>query len=197
TPRRLVYCLPMRVLVEQTVEAAERWLKNLDLQEKVCVHVLMGGEEAEDWDVHPERDAILIGTQDMLLSRALNRGYGMSRYRWPMHFGLLNNDCLWVMDETQLMGPGLWTSGQLDWMRNHRFGVTKPCVTWWMSATNSAVFLDTPDRRKQMVPRPPGVEVGDDRRALSRLNPTRPLSFWKGAESTPKSKKGAPTPSFS
>src|SRR5438093_13701498 len=28
----------------------------------------------------------------------------MSRYRWPMHFGSLNNDCLWVMDETQLMG---------------------------------------------------------------------------------------------
>ena len=42
----------------------------------------------------------------MLLSRALNRGYGMSRYRWPMHFGLLNNDCLWVMDEVQLMGRG-------------------------------------------------------------------------------------------
>ena len=41
----------------------------------------------------PKRPAILIGTQDMLLSRALNRGYGMSRYRWPMHFGLLNNDC--------------------------------------------------------------------------------------------------------
>jgi hypothetical protein len=52
----------------------------------------------------------LIGTQEMLLSRALNRGYGMSRARWPIHFGLLNNDCLWVMDETQLMGSGLWTS---------------------------------------------------------------------------------------
>ena len=62
----------------------------------------MGGEEKTDWDIYPEREAILIGTQDMLLSRALNRGYGMSRYRWPMHFGLLNNDALWVMDETQL-----------------------------------------------------------------------------------------------
>ncbi len=110
TPRRLVYCLPMRVLVEQTVEAAERWLSNLPLQDKVRVHILMGGEKAEDWDVHPERDAILIGTQDMLLSRALNRGYGMSRYRWPMHFGLLNNDCLWVFDEMQLMGSGLATT---------------------------------------------------------------------------------------
>jgi len=41
---------------------------------------------------------------DALCAAAINRGYGMSRYRWPMHFGSLNNDCLWVMDETQLMG---------------------------------------------------------------------------------------------
>src|SRR5208282_199110 len=73
--------------------------------------VLMGGEELEpakrEWDLYPERPCILIGTQDMLLSRALNRGYGMSRYRWPMHFGLLNNDAVWVLDETQLMGVGV------------------------------------------------------------------------------------------
>jgi CRISPR-associated endonuclease/helicase Cas3 len=29
TPRRLVYCLPMRVLVEQTRDAALRWLDSL------------------------------------------------------------------------------------------------------------------------------------------------------------------------
>jgi CRISPR-associated endonuclease/helicase Cas3 len=206
-PRRLVYCLPMRTLVEQTEGEVEKWLTAHELvwdgkpenrSGKIGVHVLMGGEEAAEWDIYPEENAILIGTQDMLLSRALNRGYSMSRYRWPMHFGLLNNDCLWVMDETQLMGPGLWTSGQLDWMRNHRFGVTKPCMTWWMSATNSPVFLDTPDRRKQRLTALPIVEVGDDPRALSRLNPTRPLSFWKGAEPRPKSKKkGAPAPGFS
>ena len=109
TPRRLVYCLPMRVLVEQTVESAQTWLKNLERLEepgkgKVSVHVLMGGDIDNDWDAYPETDAILIGTQDQLLSRALNRGYAMSRYRWPMHYALLNNDCLWVMDEVQLMG---------------------------------------------------------------------------------------------
>src|SRR5262245_58717804 len=49
TPRRLVYCLPMRVLVEQTVEAAKRWLANLSLQDEIHVYVLMGGEQAEDW----------------------------------------------------------------------------------------------------------------------------------------------------
>lgn len=203
-PRRLVYCLPMRTLVEQTRDEAKEWIKNLQeaklIDDKpVRVVILMGGEElegdAKDWDLYPEEDAILIGTQDMLLSRALNRGYGMSRYRWPMHFGLLNNDCLWVLDETQLMGPGLWTSGQLDWMRNHRFGVMKPCVTWWMSATNSPVFLDTPDRRKQKLTTLSVVEVGDDERVLARINPTRPLGFWKGPDAKAK-KKGPPAPAF-
>jgi CRISPR-associated endonuclease/helicase Cas3 len=88
----------------------------------------------------------------MLLSRALNRGYGMSRYRWPMHFGLLNNDCLWVLDETQLMGPGLSTACQLEAFRTvtpHGFGScggTGP-VTWYMSATNSPSLLETSEWR--------------------------------------------------
>lgn len=32
TPRRLVYCLPMRVLVEQARDNAVLWLRNLDLR---------------------------------------------------------------------------------------------------------------------------------------------------------------------
>ena len=56
----------------------------------------------------------------MLVSRALNRGYGMSRYRWPLQFALLNNDALWVMDETQLMGVTVETSAQLDGFRHQR-----------------------------------------------------------------------------
>lgn len=144
TPRRLVYCLPMRVLVEQTESAIGMWLENLGLSEEVGVHLLMGGEEAADWDLYPERDAILIGTQDMLLSRALNRGYGMSRYRWPIHFGLLNNDCLWVFDETQLMGVGLTTSAQLHGLRAklHSYG---PSRSLWMSATLDEGGLATVD----------------------------------------------------
>src|ERR1017187_1941456 len=31
TPRRLVYCLPMRVLVEQTYKVTTNWLENLGL----------------------------------------------------------------------------------------------------------------------------------------------------------------------
>ena len=154
TPRRLVYCLPMRVLVEQTRDCAEGWLKNLGVlaekapaehpAEKVAVHVLMGGDLELDWDRWPERDQILIGTQDMLLSRALNRGYAMSRFRWPVHFGLLNNDCLWVMDEVQLMGNGLATTAQLQAFRR-MFGTVLPVRSLWMSATINEGWLKTVD----------------------------------------------------
>lgn len=143
-PRRLVYCLPMRTLVEQTRENVRDWLTKLQLAERVGVHTLMGGEEAGEWDIYPEREAILIGTQDMLLSRALNRGYGASRARWPMHFGLLNNDCVWTLDETQLMGVGVRTSAQLEGLRKY-FGTVIGCATWWASATLDTRLLVTCD----------------------------------------------------
>jgi len=86
TPTRLVYCLPMRVLVEQTRDLATEWARKSETGTRVFT--LMGGEIEEGWEFEPENPAILVGTQDMLLSRALNRGYAMSRYRWPAHFGL-------------------------------------------------------------------------------------------------------------
>ncbi|MHB2019807.1 MAG: DEAD/DEAH box helicase [Candidatus Xenobia bacterium] len=132
-PRRLVYCLPMRVLVRQTYESVHLWLRNLGLQSPT-VHLLMGGDGDQDWERAPEASAILIGTQDMLLSRALNRGFAQSRYRWPISFSLLNNDCLWLFDETQLMGVGVETGAQLDGLRQ-RFGCLLPTRSVWMSAT--------------------------------------------------------------
>jgi CRISPR-associated endonuclease/helicase Cas3 len=172
TPRRLVYCLPMRVLVEQTFNNARQWLNSLALLAeapgdsdqadvtgwkdwnadnadvtRIAVSLLTGGEDSNDWDLFPERDAILIGTQDMLLSRALSRGYGLSRYRWPMHYSLLHNDCLWVMDEIQLMGSGLVTTAQLDAFGKHLWRRQMPLHFLWMSATLGESFLDTRDRR--------------------------------------------------
>ncbi|MHB1492082.1 MAG: type I-G CRISPR-associated helicase/endonuclease Cas3g [Thermoplasmataceae archaeon] len=169
TPRRLVYCLPMRVLVEQTRNNAIFWLQQegllggdaifahtddvLELNsykptwkdgDKITVTTLMGGEDNYNWDIYPEHDEIIIGTQDMLLSRILNRGYGMSRYKWPVHFGLLNNDCLWVMDEIQLMGSGLITSVQMEAFRRH-FGTVKNTQTVWMSATINHDWLKSVD----------------------------------------------------
>jgi len=142
TPRRMVYCLPMRTLVEQTYAEAEKWRRKACLTEEVELHLLMGGAVSKRWDRYPEKDCILIGTQDQLLSRALNRGYGMSRYRWPVHFALLNNDCLWVMDEVQLMGAGLRTSAQLQGFREE-FGTYGTTKSLWMSATLNSEILQT------------------------------------------------------
>ncbi|MEN6467805.1 MAG: CRISPR-associated helicase Cas3' [Smithella sp.] len=193
TPRRLVYCLPMRVLVEQTRYCAVTWLHNLGLlggvaefedkdgrnklkaynpwggnddsdKNKIRVHLLMGGEVDRDWDMYPERDAILIGTQDMLLSRALNRGYALSRFRWPVQFGLLNNDCLWVMDEVQLMGNGLGTTTQLQAFRR-LFTTAAPVRSLWMSATMNEDWLKTVDfNAAQDAPGDP-VSLDKDRKS--------------------------------
>lgn len=190
TPRRLVYCLPMRVLVEQTHRNVTGWLEKLQIlgdpgQGRVSVCLLMGGSDdarRADWAEYPEEDTILIGTQDMLLSRALMRGYGMSRYQWPVHFAWLHNDCLWVFDEIQLMGPGLWTSAQLDWMRQKRFPVIKPCRSLWMSATAGTSFLATEDRkadkldnttswRPDIVNDPKTEILRDARRPVDWFNP--------------------------
>jgi CRISPR-associated endonuclease/helicase Cas3 len=156
TPRRLVWCLPMRVLVEQTRDSIEGWLTRLGIlgkagEGKVSVHVLMGGEDdLASWAEHPDEDMILIGTQDMLLSRALMRGYGMSRYQWPIHFALLHNDCLWVYDEVQLMGAGLATSAQIEAFRRTAFPLTKNSRSLWVSATLRTAWLDTVDLRPHL-----------------------------------------------
>ena len=95
TPRRLVYILPMRTLVDQIYGVIEEWVKKSE--ETITVYKLMGGAVSTDWDRDPSADCIIVGTQDQILSRCLNRGYGMNKYKWPVHFGLLNQDCLWWM----------------------------------------------------------------------------------------------------
>ncbi len=152
TPRRLVYCLPMRVLVEQTSNNIHGWLeraepffhkKGLEIPR---TYLLMGGEIEDEWELHPEKAAILVGTQDMLLSRALNRAYAMSRYKWPVHFALLHNDAFWVFDEIQLMGPGLCTSAQIEAFRRAHFQAL-PSRSLWVSATLNRKWLSTVDLR--------------------------------------------------
>jgi CRISPR-associated endonuclease/helicase Cas3 len=177
-PRRLVYCLPMRTLAEQTFQCVYTWLKAHDLQTQVGLHLLMGGESSTNWEQHPEADAILIGTQDMLLSRALNRGYGMSRFRWPMHYALLNSDCLWVFDEVQLMGAGLPTTAQLAAFREN-YGTATNSKTWWMSATNKPDWLHTVDFSPETLASPIVLEEPDlrDERVTRLRNAKKSLQY--------------------
>lgn len=221
-PKRLVYCLPMRTLVEQTNDNVTSWLNNLlNFAARHAIHnealahlrwladhspvVLMGGEQLDDscrgWDLYPEKPTILIGTQDMLLSRALNRGYGMSRYRWPIHFGLLNNDCLWICDEMQLMGPGAATASQLEAFRRgcngdlpNGFGsfYGDRSVTWYVSATTSQDMVKTREWRAHNRPASfmfsltdaersdHETEIGQRRFALKKLETHQDWHFGQG-----------------
>lgn len=142
TPHWLVYVLPQRVLVEQTQRVVDEWLCNTGLD--IRCHAVMGGQRRRTWRDDLDRDAILVGTQDMLLSRALNRGYGDVYWLWPIDFGLLHAGCHWVMDEIQLMGPGLPTTRQLHGLRN-RLGTATPSSSTWMSATVDEGALRTFD----------------------------------------------------
>lgn len=171
TPRRLVYCLPMRTLVEQTEDAAGRWIAaakehlGLDVQ----LDVLMGGRSdgrrnSPGWMLDPERPAILIGTQDLLVSAALMRGYGVNRYRWPVDFALLHNDSLWVFDEVQLAGAAITTSAQLEAFRRE-FKTGRPSRTLWMSATLEPSWLKTVDFTPKDHRRPHDLSTEDIERA--------------------------------
>ena len=159
TPRWLVIVLPQRTLVEQTVQAVQGWLRNLG--STVPVHLLMGGEDADDhqWREHPAGERIFVGTQDMVLSRLLMRGFAERPSRWPTTFGLFNNGVQFVFDEVQLLGPGLPTSLQLQGFRE-RLGTAQECRTMWMSATVDRRQLSTVDFTRRLTV----VELEDDDR---------------------------------
>ncbi len=169
TPRRLIYCLPMRVLVEQTISRVKEWIVKLNLEKEIKVVTLMGGNVDYNYRLYPENNVIIIGTQDMLLSRALNRGYAMSPFQWPVEFGLLNNDCLWVMDEIQLMHNGLATSVQLEEFRC-RMNTYAPHKTVWMSATVNLQWLKTVDSDPEKYTRFALTEKDTKSECLSKRN---------------------------
>lgn len=184
TPLRLIYVLPTRGLVRQTVRCAEQWIENLQLDCPIRIWPLLGSDpelaqRQRDWTRYPDEPAILIGTLDLLLSAALNRGYAMSRAAWPTAFGLLSNDVLFVLDETQLMGNACATFAQLAHFRSV-FGTARPVFTWWMSATQERNWLKTVDYTEPPAVFPVGPLRADSLKELgARWTAAKPLQKLK------------------
>ena len=181
TPKRLIYCLPMRSLVEQTRRKIDSWLVSTCRKDQIAAYTLMAGEVDEQWQFWPERPCIVVSTQDMACSRVLNRGYAMSRYRWPVHFALLNNDCFWVMDEVQLFGSALATSSQLQAFRKY-WGTAGPTATWWMSATIDTNWLATVDFAPFVADLPVtrfGPEDLEDEDLVARFRAKKPVQHLR------------------
>src|SRR5215471_18815976 len=144
TPRRLVYALPQRSLLDQVAGEARRWLANLGLTENVALHVVMGAREETqgEWRANMHLPAIVIGTVDSLVSKALNRGYGIGRATFPIDFALVTNGAHWIIDEFRLCPESTTTLRQLAAF-TAELGTAEPFGVTCMSASVPDGLLTT------------------------------------------------------
>lgn len=129
-PRRLVYVVNRRTVVDQATRTVERmrhrllepdepdWQEHTDTLKgiastlrRLCasegsplgVSTLRGElADNEEWKADPARPAIVVGTIDMIGSKLLFGGYGDGRYGRTHHAGLIGYDALIVHDEAHL-----------------------------------------------------------------------------------------------
>ncbi|HKU37808.1 MAG TPA: type I-U CRISPR-associated helicase/endonuclease Cas3 [Polyangiales bacterium] len=114
-PRRLVYVVDRRAVVDQATEVAESvraWIQTersvadaLGLGDRLLPISTLRGQHVDnrEWLGDPSMPAIVVGTVDMIGSRLLFEGYRCSRRLRPYHAALLGSDALIVLDEAHLV----------------------------------------------------------------------------------------------
>lgn len=104
-PRRLVYVVNRRTVVDQTTNEAEKLCRTAsEIGITNLAISTLRGEHADnrEWSIDPSRPAIVCGTVDMIGSRLLFSGYGVGFKSRPLHAGFLGQDTLVVHDEAHL-----------------------------------------------------------------------------------------------
>lgn len=108
-PNRLVYVVDRRTVVDQATAEAEKLARHaagLLTGGTLAISTLRGQHvDNRRWMEDPAAPAIIVGTVDMIGSRLLFRGYGVSSGLRPFQAGLLGADCLLVLDEAHLCPP--------------------------------------------------------------------------------------------
>lgn len=199
-PRRLVYVVDRRAVVDQATDEATglaehlpSWLASLAPEDASRVRQRLGlispagdlpvstlrGQFLDNrkWLESPAATAIVVGTVDMIGSRLLFEGYGVSRGMRPAHAGLIGADSLVVLDEAHLVPPFEALMRQAAAMG--RLAPVPAMHVMSLSATGreqgGAVFR---------------LKLGDegedhaDERAMARLSATKRL--WLMADAGPK-----------
>lgn len=133
SPRRVVFVIDRRIVVDQVYERAQRIrdeveaaatpilervrerLRGLSGGEPLGVAALRGGIPMDgDWTHRPEQPWVVVSTVDQFGSRLLFRGYGVTPSMRPIHAGLAGNDCLVILDEVHLSVPFAKTLAQVS-----------------------------------------------------------------------------------
>ena len=155
-PRRIVFVIDRRIVVDQVCKRAQRiqdrietgrtptlqrvrdHLRMLSGGVPLGVAALRGGIPMDhEWTHRPDQPWVVVSTVDQFGSRLLFRGYGVTPGMRPIHAGLAGNDCLVILDEVHLSVPFAETLAQvaaLKWGElPRRFGVVEvsatPCNT--------------------------------------------------------------------
>jgi CRISPR-associated endonuclease/helicase Cas3 len=160
-PRRLVYIVDRRTVVDQATAEAERLsnalrnratpvvgsfaealdalrtrLGNGNADSPLAVSTLRG-QFADNgaWRVDPARPAVIVGTVDMVGSKLLFSGYGDGRALRSLHAGLLGHDVLYVLDETHLAPAFAAAVRQVVALHRRQPGALRPFALLEMTAT--------------------------------------------------------------
>ena len=118
-PRRLVYVVDRRAVVDQASDLAKNIREALSRPEleqvrqgmalgdrPLAISTLRGKYvDNREWLENPAAPAIIVGTVDMIGSRLLFEGYGVSRRMRPYAAGLMGCDTLVMLDEAHLSRP--------------------------------------------------------------------------------------------
>ncbi len=130
-PRRLVYVVNRRTVVDQTTDEVEKYKRNAVAGIPDFAVSTLRGQFADnrEWSADPSRPAVICGTVDMIGSRLLFNGYGVGMKDKPLHAGFLGQDSLLVHDEAHLE-PAFQTLIETirDEQKREREG--KPAFPW-------------------------------------------------------------------
>ena len=159
SPRRIVFVIDRRIVVDQVYKRAQRIqrriekadtpvlklvrerLRGLSDGNPLNVVALRGGVPIDnEWASRPDQPWVMVSTVDQYGSRLLFRGYGVGWRMRPVHAGLAGNDCLIILDEVHLSVPFAETLAQVSALRYD--GVPRRFAVVEMSATPSNLNAD-------------------------------------------------------